>query len=335
MAGASSDPRSSVVLFETVFTVFCGTQVQEAKARTVAWPPDCQPLLSDRSLQRVKKKSTILLYLGMLMRFLRALTGWGSRAERVGSTGELVALAARFVVDLANSHVRVFHSVYGYFFPELSKARLTAELKGAENMHEATHTTPCSERLRNGLAFYTKQRMGVRAAAGVLVMGACLLRTAEAVRIRVKDIIWRSALVAVTTIRLGTTKSGREEFVEVPPNSLAERALKYVTRLLGLNDLVFDFTYQSLYKCIKSFVAYFNLMLLLTPHSLRAGEATRRRLRGDTVASIQDAGRWEHPKTCKTYIDVVQSLLPEVLQREQHVPLLGTSDFSGMISLPW
>ena len=64
------DPRS-VFLFEKVFTVFCcGAQVHEAKARTAGWPPDCQPLLSDRSLQRVKKKSTILLYLGMLIRFL-------------------------------------------------------------------------------------------------------------------------------------------------------------------------------------------------------------------------------------------------------------------------
>ena len=152
---------------------------------------------------------------------------------------------------------------------------------------------------------------------------------------RVKDIIWRSRVVQKTTIKLNDTKSGRTQYVELEPNSMAERALRQVTKRLQPDDFVFDLTYPRLYKLVQQFLEYFAIILLLTPHSLRAGEATRRKMRGDALADIQVAGRWEHVKTCKGYIDVVFARQGEVLAEEAKAPQMTAADFSDMLAAPW
>ena len=68
-----------------------------------------------------------------------------------------------------------------------------------------------------------------------------------------------------------------------------------------------------------------------TPHGLRAGGATDMKLRGELIPAIQEMGRWEFPKTCKRYVDVVQTRLEVALQAEQRVPQVGVGDFSDMI----
>ena len=159
----------------------------EVTALTREWPFLCRPLTTERTLQRVKRVTTVNLYLNMLLQFLHFVVAVGGLLSYVTSDGlaSLAALAARFIISLTNAHVRVFHSVFGFFWPDVPKGRLTAELKGGENLHDPTHTTPCSERLMLGLTLFVKGRLGQRCATGVLVTFAGLLRTCEAVRIRV------------------------------------------------------------------------------------------------------------------------------------------------------
>ena len=111
---------------------------------------------------------------------------------------------------------------------------------------------------------------------------------------------------AKKTIRLGNTKSNREKYVQVMPNSLAERILRFCAQGRNADNLLFEFKfYQEVYGTIETFSAFFNILLHLTPHSLRAGGATKRRLVGDNMVKIQEEGRWEHMKIAKSYVDVV------------------------------
>ena len=301
------------------------------------WPEECQPFISERSLARLKKKASRILYLDMLLRFLTFVVNLVSTCldAVVSEPQSVVNFAARFIVSLSNSHVRTFHSVYAFFFPGFSKARLTAELKGAEHMHVAQHTTPITKRLVRGLAKWMLPRYGRRPAAGVLVEFATMMRTAEASQVRRGQVLFRTRTNKKTTIRLGDTKAGREQYVELEPNSFAERILRFACEGLQPTELVFNMTYQMLYGAIQAFLRHFAILLTLTPHSLRAGEATRRKMLGEPLHAIQEAGRWEHPKTCKTYIDVVFARQPLVLQEESKVPLLNDENFANILAPCW
>ena len=160
-----------------------------------------------------------------------------------------------------------------------------------------------------------------------------LMRTCEATKTTKKHIIMRSRRVAVTTIRLGSTKAGREEYVELETNSLAERALRFCCEVVQDDDeLLFQMpTYGVLYQLIIDFCNAFRLGLHLTPHGLRAGAATDLKSQGFTIAQIKDRGRWEFEKTCKIYIATVWTRLEFVLQAETKVQDHGISQFRNMI----
>ena len=83
------------------------------------------------------------------------------------------------------------------------------------------------------------------------------------------------------------------------------------------------------------FVKFFNILLHLTPHSMRAGGATKRKLDNVPVPVIQEEGRWEHVKTAKLYIDIVFARMPEVLAQDAKVPALTAANFADMMCSPW
>ena len=76
---------------------------------------------------------------------------------------------------------------------------------------------------------------------------------------------------------------------------------------------------------------HFQLTVHLTPHSLRAGGATRMKTQGDHVTVIQEYGPWEHIKTARNYIDTVFTRLSVTLENEGRVPDLDATAFTDMI----
>ena len=272
-----------------------------------------RPLATRRSVQRVQP-GTALLYLAAVLPYVAFVNA----STLNPSQYELAFFAGEFSQDLRDGDVRVFHSSFVHFFPMIDRSRITAELKGVERCTVKTPTTPFTYKMMISLAYYARQTLGLPQAVGIIVGFSTLLRSVEIIKIRVLDIIFRGGHVAKTTIRLGLTKNNRECLVQLEPNSLAERALRY---LLGQNPdkyvPLFGFSsYRDLYKCILNFKLNFRLRLHLTPHSLRAGGATHLKLRGFTVQVIADIGRWEDLRTAKSYIDVIFNILPETLVLE-------------------
>lgn len=260
---------------------------------------------------------TLLLYLAAVLPYVNHV----NNSSLSPTIHELAFQAGEYSQNLRDCDVRVFHSGFSHFFPFVDRARITAELKGVEKCTPKNPTTPFTWKMMISLSYFARQTLGLPQAVGVIVGFSCLLRTAELIRVRVLDIIFRGGHVARTTIRLGLTKNNREQVVQLEPNSLAERALRF---LLGTSPdkytPVFGFRdYRDLYKLIIDFKKHFRLTLPLTPHSLRAGGATHLKLRGFIVAVIAEIGRWEDLRTAKGYIDIVFNILPETLVVEGRV----------------
>ena len=132
---------------------------------------------------------------------LSAFFGGNSSEMPVRRIERIVSLNCHCVIPLSHSHLRNFHSTFTFFYPGVPKARLTAELKGSENMHPANPTTPFTERLALGLGMYAKPRHGKWQAGGLIVMLYTILRTAEAIVIRFRDVIFRSQVTLNTSRR--------------------------------------------------------------------------------------------------------------------------------------
>ena len=140
---------------------------------------------------------------------------------------------------------------------------------------------------------------------------------------------WRAAeaRAALTSILQTTT---------IRHTSFVERILKFCARDRDPNDLLFSIkSYQEVYVAVRDFCMYFALHLHLTPHSLRAGGATKNRIDGLSIVDIQENGRWEHQKTAKRYIDVVFTRMDTCLAEEQKVPALEHANFYQILSAPW
>jgi len=64
--------------------------------------------------------------------------------------------------------------------------------------------------------------------------------------------------------------------------------------------------------------------LVFTPHSMRAGGATQMLMDGFPFDSIQQAGRWGSPQSCKIYLDAVYALAAGTASRAKaFLPLLA------------
>ena len=284
------------------------------------WRPGLRPHCSMRATGRVQP-STILLYAAACLLFIAFCNLKGNLVWQ-GTSDDLAYYAGEYAVTLENSKVRGFHAGLQHFWPFLDKSRVTAELKGVEKCTPKVPTTPMTFLLATAFASYVRRTVGMPQAVGILVAFGTLLRTAELVKIRRSDIIWRSQYVVRTTIRLGETKNNREQVAVLEPNSIAERALKFLFKSGTCHPFgpIFDIpNYQTFYKLMIDFKNHYRINLHFTPHSLRAGGATNLKLRGYTHSEICDAGRWSSLATSKSYVDVIFNSLPETIQIQNRV----------------
>ena len=302
------------------------------RANTERWRPGLRPVSSTRGLNRVAI-ATIALYLAACLPFVLYVEQKGLEGTH-GSHEDLAYFAGEYATTLSNQKIRSFHAGFQYFWPFIDKSRVTAELKGLEKCVPRVPTTPITFNLMCTLAWFVKVNYGMPQAVGIIVCFGALLRSAELVKVRVCDVIFREKHIVRTYIRLGSTKNNREQVAVLEPNSMAERALRYLLSWPGVQPFAPCFeipNYQTLYRYIIEFKQYFRINLHFTPHSLRAGGATNLRLRGFTHHEICDMGRWEHLGTAKSYVDVVFQALPETIQLESRVQPNGEYAVSDIL----
>ena len=296
----------------------------------------CRPLCSERSTCRVQANTLQGVYLPAILKFVKYVNRTAPMYGLELSRDVLSFLAGEYAVFLSNTEVRPFHAGLNFFMPFLDRSRVTAELKGLERMVPTVPTTPFTYELVISLAIYALGTLGPEQAVGVIVGFFGLLRSAEIIQIRGVDVLLRCASVFMTTIRLSKTKSNREQVVQFTPNSLPERALAFLlgrphnhyTALFGFRN------YSQLYQLVLNWRTFYEVRILFTPHSLRAGGATYLRMLGWNVTEIADIGRWSDLVTARSYIDVVFALTNEVLQLHARV----VADEYGLIAIlvaPW
>ena len=188
----------------------------------------------------------------------------------------------------------------------------------------------------------------VDCALATLVAFDALLRVSEVTAIRICDVsapedirrgssFTSSSLSSSSSrvcIRLATTKTGRNQWVELYNSDLASLLLRHVDRRL-LNSSAEDplFAFPSVRP-----VEYFRRCFIVTcsalglddchfrPHSLRHGGATHAHMHLDqSIEEVMHRGRWQSNSTCRTYIQsgnaalLTQSLPSDVVSHIRHV----------------
>ena len=302
--------------------------MEQIRTQTAAWPANARPVLTARSLKRVTA-NTLAIYAQRAIEFVR----FANQQGLWQSIADLEVALQLYLPQLADRYLRPFTSCLKFFFPFLDRTRVLADLRGQEQTNPSEPTTPVSRRMMLAIAFFLWAFLGVAEAIGVVVMFETMLRTCEALKIRAVDVIFRGMGVHRTIIRLGKSKNGREQYVELEPDSLGERMLRFLVRHSPDRQApLFEFrSYARLYAALKEFCRQYRVTLELTPHSFRAGGATARRLMGQDMPRIQADGRWESLSTCRGYVDVVFSLMPETLDQDRRVAAYALGDFAGII----
>ena len=287
-----------------------------------------RPIQTIRSLKRVTA-NTLAVYAQRAIEFVR----FANQQGLWQSIADLEVALQLYLPQLADKYLRPFTSSLKFFFPFLDRTRILADLRGQEQTNPSEPTTPVSRRMMLAIAFFFWSFLGVAEAVGVVVMFETMLRTCEALKIRAVDVIFRGNGVFRTIIRLGKSKNGREQYVELEPDSLGERMLRFLVRHSPDRQApLFEFrSYARVYAAIKEFCRQYRITLELTPHSFRAGGATARRLAGQDMPRIQADGRWESLSTCRGYVDVVFSMMPETLDQDRRVAALTIGDFLGIL----
>ena len=302
------------------------------------WPKrlSTRPYITERSQHQVKP-GTFIQYAKALLPFLEFVNR--SVDDLDGLTdADVEERGVEYAIQCADAQLRVFHSAFKHFFPDLRFKRITAELKGLEKKFPSTPTTPLTYPLLIALVVYTRAVFGLSQAVGLLVGFFGMLRAQEIIRIRSVDVMLRGGHVQLTTIRLLITKSRREQIIQFAPNSVPERALAFLLRHNphGIYGQLFGFRrYTDLHGVFVSFRLHFRCFLHLTPHCLRSGGATFMRLQGQTLPVITEVGRWDSPAVCRGYIDVAATLLPECLAAEASVYPKNEGALVHILVAPW
>jgi len=154
---------------------------------------------------------------------------------------------------------------------------------------------------------------------GVLLCFDCYLRQGELLQLSVRDVVLPSdtrlgaAFANRCALRLGKTKTGREQFVEVlrPDVILLLSILVNAARTLNLAPAtrLFAASPSRFLRAFKRGAAAFNLDPNVVVHSCRHGGATGDFLLGKPMADIQNRGRWASLKSAQHYIQMGRSLL--------------------------
>ena len=173
-------------------------------------------------------------------------------------------------------------------------------------------TVPMLKSFTYGIAKEINSVVGARMAIGLLVQYEGLLRTAELIAIRKRNVVlpeWHGYCNRYAYITLDKTKSGREQVVCIR-DVYVVAALRYVVSVTAAPDaLLFNRTYQQYYDLLSEACKRLGLgHLRFTPHSPRAGGATQRVMDGEAFSEVQESGRWKCAESLRIYLDRAKAL---------------------------
>ena len=181
-------------------------------------------------------------------------------------------------------------------------------------------------------------------AGGLLILQACLgLRPGELLGVRRDDLVpgRRGLHNGNAVVALGKrtgTKSGRPQFVVVHADedttamALISAFAATTPHGAGLSSI----DYAQYKRCLDNATRALGLADIgFTPHSPRAGWATRLRLGGMPFQEIQERGRWQSASALRIYLDAVAASTT-LLHRTHFLIEFATyveNDFAGRF--PW
>lgn len=188
-------------------------------------------------------------------------------------------------------------------------------LKGWDKLVESTPAFPATEGYTLAIAHLLMTAGEIEAGILSLLSFDCYLRAHEALALSTGDVVWAGDPRLGKTfrgragIRIDRSKTGKNQFVVLRS--------ELVARLLGAliarreragHKRLFDSSYHK-YLANVHWAADRLGFPPLSPHSFRRGGATQDRLNGESMAYIQERGRWASAKTCKKYVDTARGLV--------------------------
>jgi integrase len=149
-------------------------------------------------------------------------------------------------------------------------------------------------------------------ATSCLLAFHCYLRVGELVNLRIRDVIlphdprMGRAFVGMA-LRLRTTKTGPEQWVEIRRDDVGEILSEWIARrallATSMDDFVFPFTADHLRKMLRRACDSLGVGdSHYTPHSFRHGGATADFLRGVSIEHVMFRGRWQSQKSARHYL---------------------------------
>jgi hypothetical protein len=237
---------------------------------------------------------------------------------------ELDELLNEYIIELyatGGSKSLAAHIIYGiYFLVPSFKNQLSISvqrLKAWNRLEPAVSHAPITYELTCLIAASMSKvdYHWCTYAVGALVAFDCYLRVGELVNLVVSDVAvpGDARLHAGSLnyyIRLGKTKTGRNQFVMMD-NNLMGQLLMSICKGKQPSDKIFSFTATQFRSALHQTTLSLGLHHMnFVPHSFRHGAATRDyMLNRRTLTDILFRGRWKSTESAKTYVQCGQALL--------------------------
>ncbi len=152
-------------------------------------------------------------------------------------------------------------------------------------------------------------------AIGVLVSFDCYLRVGELINLLVSDLAVPGDARLHTgslhyALRLGKTKTGRNQFVMIDNNLIGE-LIHTLCKGKQPGDKIFNYSTSKFRAALHSTTLSLGLRHMnYVPHSFRHGAATRDyMMQRRSISKILFRGRWKSTESAKTYVQCGQALL--------------------------
>ena len=153
-------------------------------------------------------------------------------------------------------------------------------------------------------------------AVGALLSFDCYLRVSELTQLRYSDVLMphdprAGSVYQSMALRLGVTKTGREQSVSVDNPAVVSALCHYMSAFPFLrDDLIFPFsssTFRHLITRVADAVGLGHVHYV--PHSFRHGGATHDSLKKFTIEQIMFRGRWKSMESARRYVQTCRALL--------------------------
>ena len=200
-----------------------------------------------------------------------------------------------------------------FCFPRF-KRHLVVTRADAEGMLKDTpivHKHPLCRGPASLFAAHGASRGIPRVGVALIVQQAAGLRPMELLILMPENILFQDSLLGqVAILKLGSivhTKARREQvaYIYLAGDPNAYKLLTQLVDAVPAGCRLFDFSYNYYNKFISECCSHFELDIVFTGHSARAGFASERVARGESETEVQRRGRWRSASSFAVYVDIV------------------------------